>query len=35
MTAAVVANFLGTGINAITYQEMIDRFDRWLGNKQG
>ena len=28
-----IANFLGTGVDAITYDEMFDRIDRWLKSK--
>jgi N-acetylglucosaminyldiphosphoundecaprenol N-acetyl-beta-D-mannosaminyltransferase len=28
-------NFAGVGIEALTYEEMIDRVDRWLENKEG
>jgi N-acetylglucosaminyldiphosphoundecaprenol N-acetyl-beta-D-mannosaminyltransferase len=28
-----IANFLGIGVDALTYREMFDRIDKWLANK--
>jgi bacterial polymer biosynthesis proteins, WecB/TagA/CpsF family len=30
-----VANFLGVGINAVTYQDVFHAVDRWIANKDG